>query len=168
MARRFKVDVSETQQELKHRLDRASTAASKERLQMLYWIKTRAITTRQELAQGLGRDESTVYRWLQRYKHGGIAAMLEVKTAPGQAAKLSPEAMKRLREQLAKPQGFNSYGQIQQWLRQSCGVEVAYKTVHSYVRYKLKAKLKVPRPCSTKANPAVHHAFKKNFQLSLQ
>lgn len=168
MANHFKVDVSETQQELKHRLNRASTAASQERLQMLYWIKTRAIATRQELAQRLGRDESTVYRWLQRYKQAGIAALLEVKTAPGNASKIPPEAMKRLRERLAKPQGFNSYAQIQQWLWHECGVEVAYKTVHSCVRYKLKAKLKVPRPRSRGAKPAVQQAFKKNFQPSFE
>lgn len=161
MANHFKVDISETQQEIKHRLERASTAASKERLQMLYWIKTQRIATRQELAQQLGRDESTLYRWLRRYKQAGIEALLEVKTAPGKASKIPFEAMRRLQEQLAKPQGFNSYGQIQQWLRQACGVDVAYKTVHQTVRYKLKAKLKVPRPRSAKAKPAVQQAFKE-------
>ncbi|WP_442935896.1 helix-turn-helix domain-containing protein, partial [Nostoc sp.] len=29
------------------------------------------MATRQELSQRLERDESTVYRWLQRYKIGG-------------------------------------------------------------------------------------------------
>ena len=162
MANHFNVQVNETQEELEHRLQRANMARSRERLQMLYWIKTQAIATRQELAQRLRRDESTVYRWLQRYKQGGINALLEVKLAPGKVPKISSEAMEQLRARLAKPKGFKSYGQIQHWLRQRHGVVLAYKTVHHLVRYKLKAKLKVPRPRSAKAKPAVQQAFKKN------
>lgn len=168
MANRFKAQVNETREELEHRLQRASSATSRERLQMLHWIRTHMIATRQELAQRLGRDESTVYRWLQRYKQGGIDRLLEVKTAPGKVAKIPPEAMKQLQVQLAKPKGFKSYGQIQYWLQQHYGIVVAYKTVHHLVRYKLKAKLKVPRPRSAKAKPAVQQAFKKTSLPSLR
>ncbi len=68
MGNSFQVEVSESREQLQHRLRHAVTATTKERLQMLYWIKTKAIATRQELSQRLERDESTVYRWLQRYK----------------------------------------------------------------------------------------------------
>ncbi|HEY9845156.1 MAG TPA: helix-turn-helix domain-containing protein, partial [Candidatus Caenarcaniphilales bacterium] len=90
-------------------------------------------------------------------------ALLEVKTAPGKAAKIPPQVMKRLQERLAKPQGFKSYGQIQQWLLHECNVDVAYQTVHAYVRYKLKGKPKVPRPRSKAAKPAAQAAFKKTL-----
>ena len=166
MANHFKVQVNETQAELEHRLGRASSATSRERLQMLLWIRTQALPTRQALAQRLGRDESTVYRWLQRYKQGGIDRLLEVKTAPGKVAKISPEVMEQLQARLAQPKGFKSYGQIQCWLKQHYGVVVAYKTVHHLVRYKLKAKLKVPRPHSTEAKPAVQQAFKQTSVAS--
>jgi hypothetical protein len=63
---------------------------------------------------------------------------------------------------LAQPKGFNSYGQIQQWLETECGVVVAYRTVHQTVRYKLNAKLKAPRPRSKHAFPQVQQALKKN------
>ncbi|MCC5619105.1 helix-turn-helix domain-containing protein [Nostoc sp. CHAB 5836] len=76
MGNSFQVEVSESQEELQHRLRHALTATTKERLQMLYWIKVSAIATRQELAQRLGRDESTVYRWLQRYKQSGITVRM--------------------------------------------------------------------------------------------
>jgi len=55
-------------EELQHRLRHAVSAATKERVQMLYWIKTQAIAKRQELSQRLGRDESTVYRWTSTAK----------------------------------------------------------------------------------------------------
>lgn len=163
MGNHFKVEVSETYEELQHRLQRAVTACSKERLSMLYGLKTGAVSTRQQLAQQLGRNEATVYRWLSRYKQGGIEALIEVKTAPGKPSKIPPAVVSQLRLRLAKPQGFKSYGQIRQWLAQEFGVIVADKTVHNYVRYKLKAKLKVPRPRSAKAKPEVQQAFKKNL-----
>ncbi|MBD1919884.1 helix-turn-helix domain-containing protein [Microcoleus sp. FACHB-831] len=73
MANQFKVAVKETRAELQHRLKRAVKAHTKERLQMLYWLKTRVVNTRTELAQRLERDESTIYRWLKRYQQGGIS-----------------------------------------------------------------------------------------------
>jgi len=41
---------------------------------------------------------------------------LEVKHAPGQAPLVTGEALERLKQRLQDPQGFHSYGQIQQWL----------------------------------------------------
>ena len=162
MANHFQVTVKETAQELQHRLKRVASAHSQQRLQMLYWIKKGVVSTRVELAQRLERDESTIYRWLKRYQQGGIEELLRVKTAPGKVSKIPPETMDKLKQRLAQPQGFNSYGQIQQWLETECGVEVAYRTVHQTVRYRLNAKLKVPRPRSKNAKPEVQQAFKKN------
>ncbi|MBE9047850.1 hypothetical protein IQ255_26240 [Pleurocapsales cyanobacterium LEGE 10410] len=39
MGNKFEVEVNESQEELKHRLHHGVTASSKERLQMLYWLK---------------------------------------------------------------------------------------------------------------------------------
>ena len=50
---------------------------SKERLQMLYWLKKDAIATRKELSEKLGRDESTIYRWMRKYRQGGLIPILE-------------------------------------------------------------------------------------------
>ena len=164
MGNQFRVEVHESIEELRHRLAHARSATTKERLQMLYWLKTQAITTRQELSLRLGRNESTVYRWLQRYQQGGINGLLEVKTPPGKPSLISAEVTNQLKERLSQPQGFNSYGQIQQWLAQECQTVLADKTVHKIVRYKLQAKLKVARPRSAKANVEVQAAFKKNCQ----
>ncbi len=57
---------------------------------------------------------------------------------------------------------FTSYGQIQQWLKSELGLSLAYKTVYEIVRFSLGAKLKVPRPQSTKQHPQSLSHFKKN------
>lgn len=108
MGNNFRAEVCESHEELQHRLRHALTATTKERLQMLYWIKTKALATRQELSQRLGRDESTVYRWLKRYKQGGIDALLEVKTAPGKSGLIPETVMSQLHERLGQSQGFRS------------------------------------------------------------
>lgn len=91
MGNQFRVEVKESLEELKHRLRHAVTATSKERLQMLDWIKANALATRKELSQRLERDASTVYRWLKRYQQGGIDgidALLEIKTPPGKSGRI--------------------------------------------------------------------------------
>jgi hypothetical protein len=50
MANKFKVEIQETVEELEHRLERAITSVSKEKLLLLYWIATKKIKTREELA----------------------------------------------------------------------------------------------------------------------
>ena len=72
-----------------------------------------------------------------------------------------------LREKLSQPQGFKSYGGIQQWLKEEYGLEIHYKTVHQTVHYKLKAKLKVARPTHIKRDDMAVVEFKKNSQPNL-
>ena len=69
--------------------------------------------------------------------------------------------LSQLQEQLQQAQGFKSYGQIQHWLEQRFGKAVKYKTVYKTVRYRLHAKLKVPRPRSIKQDEQSVSLFKK-------
>jgi hypothetical protein len=58
--------------------------------------------------------------------------------------------MEKLKERLSRPEGFGSYKEIQQWLADTCGLELPYSTVHGIVRYELEAKPKAPRPSHPK------------------
>ena len=115
---------------------------------MLWWLKSEQVRQHQELSHRLGRNPSTITRWLGKYRQGGLSALLEVLTSPGRPCEFDGEMLERLQNRLEQPEGFTSYGQIQQWLEQEEGKQVLYKTVYKTVRYRLKAKLKVPRPCS--------------------
>jgi len=72
MANKLQVQIQETVEELDHRLERSSIAVNKEKLLVLYWLVTKKIQKRAELARMLKRDSSTIYRWLKAYKQGGI------------------------------------------------------------------------------------------------
>ncbi|MDF5722031.1 MAG: hypothetical protein PUP91_16410 [Rhizonema sp. PD37] len=49
------------------------------------------MTQHQELSRRLGRDGSTVTRWLQKYQLGGLRKLLEVKACPGATPKITLE-----------------------------------------------------------------------------
>jgi transposase len=161
MANQFKVEIAESLDILRQRLKTQTTAQGKERLQMLYWLKSGQLKTRQELASRLDRAESTIYRWLQNYHQQGLEGLLEVKTPPGKTPQIRGSVLERLKQQLAQPEGFASYGAIQTWLSEACGIEVPYSSVHRTVRYHLKAKLKAPRPRSKDTDEEQQQAYKK-------
>ncbi|MEH2445797.1 MAG: helix-turn-helix domain-containing protein [Nostoc sp.] len=163
MARPFNLEISESAEYLSKSLKKARTAFEKERLQMLWWIKTEQVRQHKELSQRLGRDGSTVTRWLQKYRQGGLEKLLQVKTSPGAIAKIQGQMLQRLVEKLQCPQGFSSYQQIVEWLEQEFNVQVKYKTVYRLVRYQLKATLKIPRPVSKEQDEQAVSLFKKTF-----
>ncbi|GAB1538294.1 hypothetical protein NUACC21_09520 [Scytonema sp. NUACC21] len=68
----------------------------------------------------------------------------------------------QLLKELQEPQGFKSYEEIRTWLKAEEGVEASYKVVHDTVRYRMKAKLKVPRAVSVKHDQQAESEFKKN------
>ncbi|WP_161606851.1 winged helix-turn-helix domain-containing protein [Fortiea contorta] len=49
-----------------------------------------------------------------------------------------------------------------EWLKQEQGLDIEYATVYASVRYRLGAKLKVPRPQSYKQDEKLVSEFKKN------
>jgi len=161
MPRPLRIEISESEDTLKRLLRQQSSGRRKERLQALYWLKSGQVNTRMELAALTGRGESTVYRWLKLYKSGGLSSILEIPTSPGKPPMIGGEDLEKLKARLAELSGFESYGAIQQWLSDECGLEVPYKTVHQTVHYRLQAKLKVPRPRSRQTDEAQQQAYKK-------
>ncbi|WP_445171603.1 winged helix-turn-helix domain-containing protein [Microcoleus sp.] len=162
MANKLQVQIQETVEELEHRLEGHATAVNKEKLLVLYWLATKKIPKRTELATMLKRDESTIYRWLRAYFQGGITELLSIKKAPGKTPHIPPERERKINQKTAT-QGETSYGKLQVWLEKECGIKVRYKVVHNLVHYKLKADLKVPRPQSDKANEEAQASFKKKL-----
>lgn len=161
MAGRLVLEIGESAEYLEKSLKQAKSASQKERLQMLWWLKTEQLTQHQQLSERLGRSPATITRWLSKYRNGGLPELLAVKTAPGAPAKIQGEALEKLQQRLSSPEGFRSYGAIVEWLDQECGLKLKSDTVNRFVRQKLKAKLKVPRPVSAKQAPEAVATFQK-------
>ncbi|MEH2419059.1 helix-turn-helix domain-containing protein [Nostoc sp.] len=168
MSRPFKIEIAESEEELKKRLQTANLGNQKEKLIMLWWIKSGQVKEQQEIGKRLAKDTSTVTRWLQKYRTDGLSGLLEIKKAPGAKRKIDDAAMPTavnyaaLEEELKTGKGFSSYGAIVEWLKQEHGQDIEYATVYAWVRYRLGAKLKVPRPQSHKQDEKLVSEFKKN------
>lgn len=165
MSRPFHLEISESLEFLEQSLRHARSARQTEKLQMLWWIKSGQVTQHQALGQRLNRNGSTISRWLQQYRNGGLKTLLAQKSALGAAWKIDGEALRALQAQLRQPEGFKSYGAVQTWLSQNYGLDVEYATVYKTVRYRLGAKLKAPRPQSLKQDEAAVSRYKKTCRL---
>ncbi len=88
--------------------------------------------------------------------------MLEIKKSPGGVRVIPSWAEVALAKRLHDPNhGFRSYGEVQQWLAESLGVEAEYHAVYQMTRYRLKAKLKVARPQNSNQDLEQREAFQK-------
>lgn len=154
MAGICKVKIIETAAELKSLLSQQKTVCGYERVQALYLLKIGRIETVKDLATAIGRDRTTVQRWLRTYRQEGIEALLKINRRGGSKSRLPEWAVMALEQRLSDPQGFSSYQEVRSWLQSTLGIEVSYKVVYLTVHYKLKAKLKVARPESTKKKPS--------------
>jgi len=162
MARVTKVEILESADQLHELLREQKTALGFERIQALYLLKTGQVKTIGNLAIVLGRGSATVQRWLKAYRESGITNLLSRKEGSGRPAIINSEVQEQLLKELQEPQGFKSYEEIRTWLKAQEGVEASYKVVHDTVRYRMKAKLKVPRAVSVKHDQQAESEFKKN------
>lgn len=162
MAGNTKIKITETEEELRNLLRQQKTGSQKERIQALYLLKTQQVETVQKLARILGRGRITLHRWLKLYRESGINGLLEQKKSPGRPPIINFSARKQLIIELSEAQGFKSYEEIRTYLKAVEGIEASYKVVHDTVRYRMKAKLKVPRAVGIKHNEEAELEFKKN------
>ena len=154
-----KIEIKETVDELRQLLQSTETKEVKERVQVLYWLKSGQVQTTKAIANLIGKHRVTVSRWLSSYKAQGINALLTKGKSSGRKKKLNPLIEASLREELRDEQGFSSYKEVQTWLQLVHDVEMSYTGVHQLVRYQLKAKLKVPCPVHIKQKPGAAEDF---------
>ncbi|PIG90457.1 helix-turn-helix domain-containing protein [Gloeocapsopsis sp. IPPAS B-1203] len=165
MAGVTRVEIQESTQELEQRLQIETNATVKERLQVIYLLKLPEPMSISAIAKVMGKHRGTLQRWLSIYQEQGLEKLLEIKHSPGRPRAIPGWAVVSLKRRLAEPNGFKSYTQVQQWLRQM-GVEAEYRTVHELVRYRLKAKLKAARPVHKKQDPMQLERFKKTLLMT--
>ena len=142
--------IAESVDELKAQLTQERHPAKRARLHARYLLASEQAHSRQELAALLGVDRNTVGRWLTAYTQGGLPALLTVYVPAGKRKPLTPNQLQTLQQALAQPAGFASFGAIQQWIADTLSVQRSYNATRKLVRYKLGAKLKVPRPTHQK------------------
>lgn len=141
----IKLEITETTTELKELLRANEHIELRERIQVIYWIKSEQIKTIEEIASLLGKHRTTISRWLTIYRNRGMKALLIKEKSSGRNKIITPLIEESLRQKLKDKDNFSSYKEIQIWLEEKHGLEMSYSTVHQLIRYRLKEKLKVSR-----------------------
>ena len=81
----------------------------------------------------------------------------------GRPRVISSEIISEISTKINEESGeFKSYKEIARWVEENYQVSVKYQTLHKQIRYRMKAKLKVPRRLSNKKDPGAATLFKKN------
>jgi len=153
--RRALPEVRESLEALKQLLTGTKDAKRKRRIHLLVLIASGEVRTRTAAAKHLGLHRNSIADWLAAYEARGLEGLLEIGkpgVKPGQKV-LKPAALNALEERLAG-EGFDSYGEVRQWLEREYGVAVPYATVYGLVRFRLASKLKRPRPQHVKKTPS--------------
>jgi transposase len=76
MAGVYKITISESKAELKKLLITQKTGVNKERIQLLYLLKTEQVATVTAAAKIIGRNRVTAQDWMSKYRAGGIERLL--------------------------------------------------------------------------------------------
>lgn len=140
--------IAEPVDDLRERLRAERDPERKRRLHALVLFVSGQATTRGQVADHLAVHRNTVTRWIDRYRQGGLDALLTPSKrgpAPGQRTVPEP-VLDALKDRLGDAAGFGGYDEVQRWLRDEYALDVPYKSVYTLVRYRIGAKLKVPRP----------------------
>lgn len=164
----LKIEIKESLSTIKELLSLQKTGKSKQRILVLYWLKSGQANTVEELAALSGHHRTTISRWLSNYRSGGVNQLLNIKKSTGRQRIISSEIESQLVEELKEPEGFGSYGEVQTWLRAIWDIEMSYTGVHKLVRYRLKAKLKVPRTSHIKQKQGAAETLKKQLNEKIK
>lgn len=159
----IRIRVKESEEQLKGLLKTEKDPKKRERIQMLYFMKTDQANEIKDLVNLLVRHRNTISDWLESYKKKGLQNLLEIGKPPGRTPLIDNEARELLKQELENPNGFNSHWEIKDWLKAKFDLDVSYKVVQSTVKNKLNSKPKVVRPSNVKKDKEAEQAFKKNF-----
>jgi len=153
--------IKETVGELKEMLRREKEVKKRERIEVLWLLKTGQAASMIKVAEQIGRGYWTVKKWMREYRKGGVEKMTEVGHGGGRKLSIPKEVLEQLEERLKQREGFSSYKAIQSWIKEAYGLEINYKTLHKTVHNRLEASPKIVRPQSAKQDELEVNDFKK-------
>ncbi|UZO79179.1 winged helix-turn-helix domain-containing protein [Aquimarina sp. ERC-38] len=163
MGKHISFEVLETSSQLRSMIGKASHSKNVLRLQSLLYIKEKTFKKQSDLAKHLGYNVRTMELWLKTYKEEGIEAML-IGSKPRKAKErkvtkaVHTGLSKRLNDSY---QGFESYVQAVNWVKEQYGISYPYNTLREYMIDVFGSKIKQPRKSHIKKDPEAQADFLK-------
>jgi transposase len=136
-----KIEIAETTTELEELLRLTEFIKVRERIQVIYWIKSDRVKTVTAISLLLGKHRTTIFRWLNIYRTQGLKALLTKEKSSGRNKKITPFIEQSLKKKLQESKQFHSYKEAHLWLEKEYGIQISYTAVYQLIRYRLKEKL---------------------------
>ena len=130
------LEIAESPEKLQQLMVKQKSKTKRERLRALYLFKTKQVETVKELAQVLGRDRATLFRWWREYRDWGLPGLLDIKQGKQKPSLIPASVIPALKERW-QSEGFKSYAEIQFWLFENYGIEMKYNSLYKAVRYQI-------------------------------
>jgi transposase len=162
MGRVKKVKIQESTEELLKLMRPEKRPLVQARLQALYLYQSGQVEDYAQIGKQVGYERHTVGKWFSHYREKGLSACWQLEMGRQPGSKIRGQALAELQQKLSSTTDyFTSYKQIQQWLQKEHNIHLSYEHVHRFVRYYLKAKLKVVRKSNLKKDAAKEEKYKK-------
>ena len=163
MGRVKKIEIKESIAELLKMIRGEKRPLVQARLQALYLYKSGQAQDYSTIGQQLSYERHTVGKWFKQYSQQGLTGCQQLEMGKKSGSLIRGQALAALKEKLnSATEYFTSYKQIHLWLAQEHNIRLSYEHVHRFVRYNLKAKLKVVRKSNLKKDAAYEEKYKKN------
>lgn len=160
MGRVKKIEIPESATELFKLMRAEKRPLVQARLQALYLYQSGQAQDYAAIGQQVGYERHTVGKWFRLYSQKGLAACQALEMGKKSGSRISGPALEELQQKRSSTT-FTSYKQIHQWLQQEHHIHWSDEQVPRFVRYYLKAKLKVVRKSNRKKDVAYEDKFKK-------
>ena len=154
--------IEDTVTELKIIMSQQRTVTNRQKVQALYLLKSGLSQSITDVAELVGVHRITVLRLFKQYSEGGLSSLLKLGQSTGRPRAISSEIIAGISTKInSESCELKSYKEIAKWVEENYQVSVKYQTLHKQIRYRMKAKLKVPRRLSNKKYPAAAIELKK-------
>ncbi len=130
----------------------------RQRLQFLWRVRMGESLT--AASEQVGVSDRTGRRWIQTYRRSGLSGLARPRIhRGGLGSKLAPEQWEAVRAHLITGNCRTAL-QVAIWIRKTFGADYKRQSLYEALQ-RHRIRLKVPRPRSDKANPALQDAWKK-------
>ena len=162
MGKVLSTPILESLEELKSYKNKVDNYKSSKQLDCLVLLKSNNYLRLEELALELDISVTTLRRWLNKYRSQGISNFLKKDTRNRPYSIISTEINEGLKKRLHDPENsFNGFWDAQNWVEETYGVKVNYKSLWSHINHKLNGSLKTPRKSNVKKDKEAEADFLK-------
>ncbi|QTD36283.1 helix-turn-helix domain-containing protein [Polaribacter batillariae] len=162
MPKKITLSIKEESVELRKLYESTTTELRRDRLKMLYYIKSGKYIYRNAIAKKLGRRPTTIGNWIKDYETGGLSNLLEIHSGGNNTVHISDRAKAYISKTLSNSDTtITSYIELQAHIAEDLSEMINYGALYAHCRRKHKSKLKVSRKSHYKKDPKAEMVFKK-------